>query len=196
EIVKLSAGRRVHCVALYGGKPIREQVEKLRKGVQVVVGTPGRVLDHLARGTVDFSKLSFVVLDEADRMLDIGFGPDIERILKRCPNSRQTLLPGPTVPPPIAKLAERYMRNPQTINFSPKDISVETIEQFYFTVDPQRKFDLLVRLRAREQSQQAIVFCRTKRGTEKFYLRLSKKLPEVEAIHGDLNQAARDRVMA
>jgi ATP-dependent RNA helicase DeaD len=195
EVVKLSAGRRVHCVAVYGGKPIRQQIEKLRRGAQIIVGTPGRVLDHLARGTVDFSKLTFVVLDEADRMLDIGFRPDIERILRRCPTSRQTLLLSATVPPPIAKLAERYMRNPQTINFSPKDIAVETIEQFYFTVDPQRKFDLLVRLLAREEPKQAIIFCRTKRGTEKIYQRLSKKLKDVACMHGDMNQGARDRVM-
>src|SRR5688572_14802699 len=195
EIVKLSEGRRVHCVALYGGKPIREQIEKLRRGAQVVVGTPGRVLDHLARGTVDFSKLSFVVLDEADRMLDIGFRPDIERILKRCPAGRQTLLLSATVPPPIAKLAERYMRDPQTINFSPKDVAVETIEQFYFTVDPQRKFDLLVRLLARDEPRQAIIFCRTKRGTEKIFQRLSKKIKDVQCMHGDMNQGARDRVM-
>jgi ATP-dependent RNA helicase DeaD len=196
EIEKLSAGRRVHCCAVYGGKPIRQQIEKLRKGAQIIVGTPGRVLDHLARGTIDFSRLKIVVLDEADRMLDIGFRPDIERILKRCPSARQTLLLSATVPPPIAKLAERYMRDPQTVNFSPKDIAVETIEQFYFTVDPHRKFDLLVRLLAREQPHQAIVFCRTKRGTEKVYLRLAKKFKDVEAIHGDLNQTARDRVMA
>jgi ATP-dependent RNA helicase DeaD len=195
EIVKLSEGRRVHCVAVYGGKPIREQIEKIRRGAQIIVGTPGRVLDHLARGTVDFSRLRFVVLDEADRMLDIGFRPDIERILKRCPADRQTLLLSATVPPPIAKLAERYMRDPQTINFSPKDISVETIEQFYFTVDPQRKFDLLVRLLTREEPRQAIIFCRTKRGTEKIFQRLSKKLSGVACMHGDMNQSARDRVM-
>jgi ATP-dependent RNA helicase DeaD len=196
EIVKLSEGRRVHCVALYGGKPIRQQIEKLRRGAQVIVGTPGRVLDHLARGTVDFSRLKFVVLDEADRMLDIGFRPDIERILKRCPSARQTLLLSATVPPPIAKLAERYMRDPQTVNFSPKDIAVETIEQFYFTVDPERKFDLLLRLLLREDPKQAIIFCRTKRGTEKIFQRLSKKLKDVSCIHGDMNQGARDRVMA
>src|SRR5437868_2242318 len=196
EVVKLSEGRRVHCVALYGGMPIRQQIEKIRRGAQIIVGTPGRVLDHLARGTVDFSKLMFVVLDEADRMLDIGFRPDIERILKRCPQVRQTLLLSATVPPPIAKLAERYMRDPQTVNFSPKDIAVETIEQFYFTVDPQRKFDLLVRLLAREEPRQAIIFCRTKRGTEKIFQRLSKKLDGVACMHGDMNQSGRDRVMA
>lgn len=196
EVVKLSDGRRVHCVAVYGGKPIRDQIEKLRKGAQIVVGTPGRVLDHLSRGTIDLSRLKIVVLDEADRMLDIGFRPDIERILKRCPQSRQTLLLSATVPPPIAKLAERYMRDPQTINFSPKDIAVETIEQFYFTVDPQRKFDLLLRLLAREEPRQAIIFCRTKRGTEKIFQRLSKKLRDVACMHGDMNQGARDRVMS
>src|SRR6476620_5480865 len=195
EVVKLSEGRKVHCVAVYGGKPIRQQIEKLRRGAQIIVGTPGRVLDHLARGTVDFSKLRFVVLDEADRMLDIGFRPDIERILKRCPLSRQTLLLSATVPPPIAKLAERYMRDPQTVNFSPKDIAVETIEQFYFTVDPQRKFDLLFRLLTREVPRQAIIFCRTKRGTEKIFQRLSKKLDGVACMHGDMNQSGRDRVM-
>ena len=126
-------------MAVYGGKPIREQIEKLRKGAQIVIGTPGRVLDHLARGTIDFTKLKVVVLDEADRMLDIGFRPDIEKILRRCPSDRQTLLLSATVPPPIAKLAERYMQNPETLNFSPKDVSVETIEQFYFTVDPQQE---------------------------------------------------------
>src|SRR6187455_113463 len=127
EIVKLSEGRRVHCVAVYGGKPIRQQIEKIRRGVQIIVGTPGRVLDHLARGTVDFSKLRFVVLDEADRMLDIGFRPDIERILKQCPKERQTLLLSATVPPPIAKLAQKYMRDPESMNFSAGDVAVETI---------------------------------------------------------------------
>jgi ATP-dependent RNA helicase DeaD len=199
EAVKLAHGRRVHVVAVYGGKPIRDQIEKLRKGAQIVIGTPGRVLDHLARGTIDFSKLKIVVLDEADRMLDIGFRPDIERILKRCPSDRQTLLLSATVPPPIAKLAERYMRSPETLNFSPKDVAVETIEQFYFTVDPQKKFELLIRLLSREKPKQAIIFCRTKRGTEKIYQRLSKKVKDpriVAAIHGDMNQSARDRVMA
>ncbi|MEX2176209.1 MAG: DEAD/DEAH box helicase [Pirellulaceae bacterium] len=197
--IKLSIGRKVHCVAVYGGKPIREQIEKIKKGAQIIVGTPGRVLDHLARGTVDFTKLRFVVLDEADRMLDIGFRPDIERILKRCPDERQTLLMSATVPLAIAKLAERYMRNPETMNFSSNDLSVETIEQFYFTVDPQRKFELLLRLLSREKPSQAVIFCRTKRGTEKIFQRLSKKVKDqrlVAAIHGDMNQSARDRVMA
>jgi len=101
EIEKLAHGSRVHCVALYGGKPIRGQIEKLRRGMEVVVGTPGRVLDHIARGTLVLGQLVYVILDEADRMLDIGFRPDIEKILRRCPRERQTRLLSATVPPPV-----------------------------------------------------------------------------------------------
>jgi ATP-dependent RNA helicase DeaD len=196
EVVKLSHGRKIHSVALYGGKPIRGQIDKLNRGAEIVIGTPGRVLDHLARGTLELRDLKFVVLDEADRMLDIGFRPDIEKILRRCPQSRQTLLLSATVPPPIERLANRYMRDPEVLNFSPSDVSVETIEQLYFTVDANRKFDLLERLLEREQPRQAIIFCRTKRGTEKIYQRLSKRLKGAATIHGDLAQGARDRVMA
>jgi ATP-dependent RNA helicase DeaD len=196
EVVKLAHGRKVHCVAVYGGKPIREQIDKLRRGAHVVVGTPGRIMDHMARGTLDLSSVTCVVLDEADRMLDIGFRPDIERILRRCPTDRQTLLLSATVPPPIEKLAQRYMRQPEKQNFSPKDLSVDTIEQFYFTVDNDRKFDLLLKLIEKEGPKQAIIFCRTKRGTEKIFQRLSKKIEGVACIHGDMQQNARDRVMS
>lgn len=196
EVVKLSHGRKTHAVALYGGKPIKGQIDKLRRGADVVIGTPGRVLDHLARGTLELRDLKILVLDEADRMLDIGFRPDIEKILRSCPQSRQTLLLSATVPPPVERLSKRYMRDPETLNFSPKDVAVETIEQFYFTVDAIRKFELLEKLIQREQPRQAIIFCRTKRGTEKIYQRLSKKIDGVATIHGDLHQGARDRVMA
>ncbi len=195
EFVKLSNNRRVSCVALYGGKPIREQIDKLRRGAMIVVGTPGRVLDHIARRTLDLNDVWCVVLDEADRMLDIGFRPDIEKILRKCPADRQTLLLSATVPPPIERLARRYMVDPQVLNFSPTDVAVETIDQYYYTVDNDRKFDLLVRLIEREKPKQAIVFCRTKRGTERIYQRLSKKMSGVAAIHGDLSQGMRDRTM-
>ncbi|HTU25148.1 MAG TPA: DEAD/DEAH box helicase [Pirellulales bacterium] len=196
EILKLGHGRRFHCVALYGGKPIRSQIEKLERGAEIVVGTPGRVLDHLGRGTLKLENLAIVVLDEADRMLDIGFRPDIEKILRRCPRNRQTLLLSATVPPPVERLARSYMRDPETLNFSPTDISVDTIDQFYCTVDAQRKFELLERLLKKEEPQQAIVFCRTKRGTDKVHLRLAKRFKDVACIHGDLAQNVRDRVMS
>lgn len=196
EVLKLAFGRKIDCVALYGGKPIRGQIEKLRTHPQVIVGTPGRVIDHLSRRTLVLSALRFVVLDEADRMLDIGFRPDIEKILRQCPAERQTLLLSATVPPPIAHLAQRYMRDPITLDFSPAEMTVDTIEQFYFTVDPEQKFELLVRLLKREKPRQAIVFCRTKRGSEKVYKRLSRLTKSVACLNGDMEQNKRDRVMS
>jgi ATP-dependent RNA helicase DeaD len=195
EFEKLAHGRRAACVPIYGGKPIRGQIGNLQRGADVVVGTPGRVLDHLGRGSLDLRSVRTVVLDEADRMLDIGFRPDIEKILRRCPKERQTLLLSATVAPPVERLAHKYMQDPEVMDFSPKSMAVETIEQFYFTVDQERKFDLLVNLLKREQPEQAIVFCRTKRGTERVYRRLSKLFPAADMIHGDMVQGARDRVM-
>ena len=107
EVVKLAHGQKIHSVAVYGGKPIKGQIDKLSRGIDVVIGTPGRVLDHMSRGTLKLDDLQVVVLDEADRMLDIGFRPDIEKILRRCPRSRQTLLLSATVPPPVERLARR-----------------------------------------------------------------------------------------
>ena len=195
ECAKLADGRHIHVVALYGGKPIRKQIEQLNQGAALVVGTPGRVLDLMSRGALMLGDLRFIVLDEADRMLDIGFRPDIEKILRRCPQSRQTMLFSATIPPPVRRLAERYMRQPESLDYSTKDLAVETIEQFYFTVDPEQKFDLLSRLLEREKPAQAIIFCRTKRGTEKIHRRLSHKFKGVDTIYGDLPQRTRDRVM-
>jgi ATP-dependent RNA helicase DeaD len=195
EFTKLATNHRLSCVAIHGGKPIKGQIDKLRRGADIVVGTPGRVLDHMSRRTLDLQELEFVILDEADRMLDIGFRPDIEKILRRCPEDRQTLLLSATVPPPIQRLAGRYMFEPETLNFSPKEVAVETIEQRYFTVEHGRKFDVLLRLIAREEPQQAIVFCRTKRRTDALQRRLSKHIKSVAGIHGDMPQSTRDRVM-
>ena len=129
EFEKLAQGSNVHCVAVYGGKPIKSQIDKLARHPQVVVGTPGRVLDHMSRVTLELRALEIITLDEADRMLDIGFRPDIEKILRHCPQSRQTLLLSATVPPPVARLATRYMRDPEILDFSSREIAVETIEQ-------------------------------------------------------------------
>ncbi len=195
ECDKLAHGRGVHCVPVYGGKPIRGQIVKLQAGADLVVGTPGRVLDLLGRGILNLAGLKTVVLDEADRMLDIGFRPDIEKILRRCPKDRQTLLLSATVAPAVERLARKYMRDPEVMDFSPKGVAVETIEQFYFTVDQEKKYELLVKLLKREQPKQAIVFCRTKRGTDRVHRRLTKQFTDVDSIHGDLIQTARDRVM-
>ena len=196
EFVKLAYGLPISCTALYGGTPIRRQIEQLRKGSNAIVGTPGRVIDHISRRTLKLHDVDIVVLDEADRMLDIGFRPDIEKILRACPQDRQTLLLSATVPDQIDRLSKRYMRDPVRLEFSPENIAASTIEQFYFTVDPEKKFELLLRLIEREDPAQMIIFCRTKRRTEKIYKELSKKLGKVGAIHGDLAQSARNRVMS
>lgn len=195
EIAKLAKGRKIRCIAVYGGKPIRSQISQLERGTDIVVGTPGRVLDHLARGTLLLEQLLTVVLDEADRMLDIGFRPDIEKILRRCPKQRQTLLLSATVAPGVERLAKRYMIDPEIMDFSPKTKGVDTIEQRYFTVEEERKFDLLLKLLVREQPEQSIVFCRTKRGTDRVTRKLTRKLKGVDSIHGDMAQNVRDRVM-
>ncbi|WP_391483986.1 DEAD/DEAH box helicase [Aeoliella mucimassa] len=195
EIDKLSHGSKVRTLALYGGKPIRQQVVKLEKGAEIVVGTPGRVLDHMSRGTLVLEGLKMVVLDEADRMLDIGFRPDIEKILRRCPKTRQTLLLSATVAPAVERLAQRYMRDPEVLDFSDKTKTVDTIDQYYFTIEQSKKYDLLVKLLEREQPEQAIVFCRTKRGTDRIQRKLSKSFPGADCIHGDMHQRARDKVM-
>src|SRR5207247_179283 len=119
EARKLTPSRHCRAIPIYGGQRFRTQLDELKKGCNVVIGTPGRVLDHLSRGTLAFNRVRYVVLDEADRMLDIGFRPDIERILRRCPEQRQTLLLSATLPPPVLRLASRYMIDPFHINLSP-----------------------------------------------------------------------------
>jgi ATP-dependent RNA helicase DeaD len=196
EIKRLAYGRDIRIAACYGGKPIAKQISKLREGVDIVVGTPGRLLDLINRRAVDLGFLKWVVLDEADRMLDIGFRPDIEKLLKKCPETRQTLLFSATLPPPVVQLAEHYMRQPTILDFSNKNVSVDTIEQFYVTVEQERKFDALVYLLNEEQPNQAIIFTRTKRGADRLARLLSKQIKSLAAIHGDLLQADRDKVMS
>ncbi len=196
ETQRLCYGRDVRVSACYGGKPIAKQISRLREGVDIVVGTPGRVLDLMNRSALKFDSLRWVVLDEADRMLDIGFRPDIEKILKRTPQDRQTLLFSATLPAPVVRLAEKYMKSPEVLDFSNKNMSVDTIEQYYVTVDPERKFDALLFLLEEQQPHQAIIFARTKRGVDRLARLLSKRMDGLAAIHGDLNQGERDRVMA
>ena len=166
EIERLAWGCPTACAVLAGGKHMRRQMQQLQDGTQIVVGTPGRVMDHIQRGTFKTDDLWCVVLDEADRMLDIGFRPAIEKILRRCPKDRQTMLLSATMPPEIRRLTERYLQDPVHINCSSANVSVETIEQRYFSLRKDEKFDTLVKLLLREEPKQAIIFCRTKRGTD------------------------------
>jgi len=196
EEARKLAGQRVCRIACcVGGREIRKQIEVLKRGVHIVVGTPGRVIDLINRGVLQLDQITIAVLDEADRMLDIGFRPDIEKILRRCPDDRQTLLLSATMPEAVERLAKRYMHDPQRVDLSGDSISVEAIKQYSVTVDGDRKFGLLVRLLAKERPKQAIVFTRTKRGADNVHAKLEARLPNVAVIHGDLPQSTRDRVM-
>ncbi len=195
EMQKLAGGQDVAICGIYGGEPIERQLRSLERGVDIVIGTPGRVLDHIERRTLYLGEIYHVVLDEADRMLDIGFRPDIERILRKVPDPHQTLLLSATISADVRKLARRYMFNPIELNLSSDEPSVESIQQFYISVDHDRKFELLIHLLQREKPRQCIVFTRTRRGAEKIGEKLRVKVPGVATIHGDLIQTVRNRVM-
>jgi ATP-dependent RNA helicase DeaD len=195
EARKLTPFPDCRTVPIYGGQRMRGQLADLRRGASIVVGTPGRLLDHLSRGTLLLDRVRYVVLDEADRMLDIGFRPDIERILRRCPQRRQTLLLSATVPPPVMRLTTRYMVDPIHISITPEKPTVESIHQTFFTVDEERKFDLLVRVIKRERPRQCIIFCERKRWADRLYRQLRKFSKYVATMHGDLEQPMREKIM-
>lgn len=202
EMGRLAHGCPTAITCMAGGKHMRRQTQELQDGTQIVVGTPGRVMDHIHRRTFKTDDLWCVVLDEADRMLDIGFRPAIEKILRACPKDRQTMLLSATMAPDVERLCKRYMEDPVHINCSQTQISVETIEQRYFTVRHDEKQSTLIRLLEREQPKQVIIFCRTKRGTDRLHRALQSELSKIKSlassqlacIHGDMNQRDRDRV--
>lgn len=195
EARKLSPHKRCRIVPIYGGQRFRDQLTLMKQGFSLAVGTPGRVLDHLARGTLQLDRVRYVVLDEADRMLDIGFRPDIEKILRHCPNNRQTMLLSATLPAPVLRLAQRYMHDPVNINLSPTKITVANIRQSYITVDADNKFELLLRVIEREQPRQCIIFCARKRWAHDLYKKLRLDRKKVSVMHGDLDQTHRNRIM-
>jgi ATP-dependent RNA helicase DeaD len=192
---KLTPSKHCRTVPIYGGQPFREQLTALRQGCAIAVGTPGRLLDHLSRGTLQLDRVRYVVLDEADRMLDIGFRPDIEKILRRCPTRRQTLLLSATLPPPVLRLAKRYMHEPVHINLAPERLTVDSIRQSYITVDPEKKFLLLLHVLAREKPRQCIIFCERKRWADTLYKKLRERTKRLAVMHGDLSQDYRNRIM-
>lgn len=195
EALRLSADTDVKIAVVYGGQHLGKQIRQLQEGVQVIIGTPGRILDLMHRRCLITDHIRFVVLDEADRMLDIGFRPDIEKILRKTPDSRQTLLLSATMPPPVQRLAKRYMRDPQIINLSTDEVSVESIDQAYFTVDEDRKLALLLQLLVREKPRQCLIFCQMKTGVRRVANELGRRFRGVMAMRGDLPQTQRNRVM-
>ncbi|MCP9488304.1 MAG: DEAD/DEAH box helicase [Solirubrobacteraceae bacterium MAG38_C4-C5] len=185
----------IDVVAVFGGAPIRSQQAQLRGGGQVVVGTVGRVLDLIQRASLILNSCRFVVLDEADEMLDLGFLEDVERILALTPNSRQTSLFSATMPPPIRALADRYLYDPVTVSVQSATMTVDSVEQFQLPVEAKDKADKLVDVLRAERPDQAIVFVRTKIATDRLYKKLRDRGLNVKALHGDMSQGARDGVM-
>jgi ATP-dependent RNA helicase DeaD len=185
----------VKVVAVFGGAPIRTQQAQLKEGAQVVVGTVGRVMDLMSRHSLMLTSARFVVLDEADEMLDLGFLEDVETILSRCPSGRQTALFSATMPPEIRKLAEKGMYDPQTIKVRAATLTIDSVEQFFVEVTDREKADALARVLKAERPTQAIIFGRTKIGVDRLARSLNDKGLRVKALHGDMSQGSRDGVM-
>jgi ATP-dependent RNA helicase DeaD len=189
------ATKGIEVVAVFGGAPIRDQQTRLRGGGQVVVGTVGRVMDLMGRHSLVLSDARFVVLDEADEMLDLGFFEDVETILSRCPSGRQTALFSATMPPPIKRLAEKGMYDPIMIKVKAATLTIDTVEQFYVEVGDREKPEALARVLKEERPEQAIIFVRTKIGADRLQRSLNDKGVRVKALHGDMSQGSRDGVM-
>jgi ATP-dependent RNA helicase DeaD len=185
----------IEIVAVFGGAPIRSQQSQLRSGAHVVVATVGRMMDLMSRRSLVLTSARYVVLDEADEMLDLGFIEDVEKILRMCPSGRQTALFSATMPPPIQRLAEGYMYDPTTISITPKTLTVDAIAQAFVEVPAKEKAARLVELLKTEEPEQAIIFTRTKIGASKLERTLKDKGLDVKALHGDLSQGVRDGVM-
>jgi len=187
--------KQVDVVAVFGGAPIRTQQAQLRAGGHVVVGTVGRVLDLISRHSLVLHDCRFVVLDEADEMLDLGFLEDVERILSMTPSGRQTALFSATMPPPIRALADNYLYDPAFVKVQAETLTIDTVEQFQLPVQPRDKADRLVEVVRAERPDQAIVFVRTKVRCEQLYRTLRDRGMNVKALHGDMSQGSRDGVM-
>lgn len=195
ELKRLGESTGLHIVPVYGGQKIKLQLHLLGKKPHIVVGTPGRVMDFMGRGHLDFSEIRFAVLDEVDRMLDIGFRDDIRHILSRITQPHQTVFVSATLTDEINRLARQYMTEPVELDVSRDELTVEHVNQVFVTVDPWDKFDLLRMLLEHEQPKLAIIFCNTKHAARKLAKRLHGIGADAKEIHGDLVQQKRERVM-
>lgn len=196
EVYKLTAFKRnIHCVPIYGGASYERQLFELRKGVQIVIGTPGRVMDHLERGTLKLDQLKVVILDEADRMLDMGFRDDIQTILEQTPEGRQTVFFSATLSKPIRDLINRFSKEPQTIKIEQKELAVPTIEQSFYEVPSRLKIETLIRLIDFHEYKLGIIFCNTQRMVDELADALLAQGFSTDRLHGGIAQAQRTRVM-
>jgi ATP-dependent RNA helicase DeaD len=196
EVHKLSTHKRgMHAVPIYGGASYERQLFELKKGVQIVIGTPGRIMDHMERGTLQLGTVKMVVLDEADRMLDMGFREDIEKILSATPDERQTVFFSATVSKPIRDLIERHSNEPKSVKIEQKQLTVPAIEQWYYEVPQRMKFEALLRLIDFHGYKLGIIFCNTQRMVDELADDLIAQGFSADRLHGGIAQAQRTRVM-
>ena len=196
EIRKLAAFMHgIKILPVYGGQEISKQIRSLKSGVQIIIGTPGRVMDHMRRKTVKFDNISMVILDEADEMLNMGFREDIETILSQVPEERQTILFSATMPQPILDIARTYQKNAQMIRVVKRELTVPKIEQYYYEVTQKNKEEVLSRLLDMYNPKLSLVFCNTKKQVDELTAALQGRGYFAEGLHGDLKQQQRDRVM-
>lgn len=195
ELYRIGNDKRAKVLSVYGGQDIGRQIRALRNNPQIVVGTPGRLLDHIQRKTIKLDNVQTLVLDEADEMLNMGFIEDINAIMENVPEDRQTLLFSATMPAPIRKIAETFMKDPEIVKIKSKEMTVENIDQYFVKAQEREKFDVLSRILNVHQPELAIVFGRTKRRVDELSHALSIRGYIAEGIHGDLTQAKRMSVL-
>ncbi|MFW5671646.1 MAG: DEAD/DEAH box helicase [Acetivibrio ethanolgignens] len=193
SLAKFMHGIKV--LPIYGGQNISNQIRSLKSGIQIVIGTPGRVMDHMRRHTLKLPDVKMIVLDEADEMLNMGFREDIETILNDMPEERQTVLFSATMPKPILDITKKYQKNAEIIRVVKKELTVPKIEQYYYEVKKRNKEEALTRLLDMYSPKLSLIFCNTKKGVDELVDRLQARGYFAEGLHGDMKQQQRDRVM-
>lgn len=195
ELYRLGQDKKIKVQAVYGGADIRRQIRQLSEHPQIVVGTPGRILDHIGRHTLKLQNLKVLVLDEADEMLDMGFIDDIEKIVEQMPTARQTLLFSATIPASIMRLTNKFMHEPVTVKIKARELTADTVEQYYVRAKDYEKFDVMTRLFDVQDPDLALIFGRTKRRVDELTRGLKARGYRAEGIHGDLTQQKRMSVL-
>ncbi len=197
EMKRLAKYRKdVPIVPVYGGQPIQKQLAALKKGAKIVVGTPGRIMDHMNRGTLRLDRVRTVVLDEADRMLDMGFVDDMKTILWAMPDDRQTLLFSATMPDSVMDIVDKFQKGPVVVNVSGDQVTVPEVSQMFFEVKPWTKLEMLCRLIDTYTPNSSLVFCNTKRRVDQIVRDLQNRGYRVDSLHGDMKQSRRDDAMS
>lgn len=192
ELVRIAKHTRIRMLPIYGGQSIDRQIRAIKKGIDIIVGTPGRVLDLIRRGVLDLDEIQFLVLDEADEMLNMGFVEDIEEIINNCNSYRHTLLFSATMPGPIKKIASKYMKaDAKHVSIVKNTMTVSTVDQYYYEIKQKDRFESLCRILDVDEPDTSIIFCKTKRGVDELVESMQRRGYNVEGMHGDMNQSQR-----